>query len=319
MAQDYVLGVDIGGTNTALGLVDRAGRLLASSVLPTRGKEAAPQLFLRLHAEAARLREGLPGRLRAAGVGAPNAHAGRCTLEHPPNLAWGVVDLKAELAPLGVPVAATNDANAAALGELAFGAARGMRDVLVLTLGTGLGCGLVANGALVEGATGFAGELGHVNAVTNGRPCGCGLKGCLETYASATGLLRTVREWLEDGARPSRLRELPPERLDARAIAEAAEAGDALAQEAFAFTGELLGRKLADAAALTSPEAVFLLGGLAAAGELLFAPVRQALEAHLYPPLRGSVKLLASGIPGNAAVLGAAALAWRQIEGPLPR
>lgn len=312
-----VLGVDIGGTNCALGLVDGQGNCLGTDSIPTRGKEPASAFFPRLEQAARQLLEsfGSGCLLKGIGIGAPNANHRRCSIEDPPNLAWGRVDLRAHLGVFGVPVVATNDANAAALGELRFGAARGLRDVLVITLGTGLGSGLIVDGRLVYGATGFAGELGHVGVDPEGRRCGCGKRGCLETYVSATGLVGTVREWLAARSQASSLRELEPAELTAKGIHAAALNGDALAQEAFAFTGELLGRKLADSVAHTSPEAIVLFGGLAAAGELLFAPVREALEANLFTPFRGSVKLLPSGIQGNAAVLGAAALAWSEIPG----
>ena len=304
-----VLGVDIGGTNTDLGLVDRDGRCLAASSLPTRARESAGRFFPRLAEVARGLLEGREP--CAIGIGAPNGNALRCSIEDPPNLSWGRVDLCAALAPwFSAPVAADNDANAAALGELRFGAARGMRDVIVITLGTGLGSGLIVNGRILRGSTGFAGEIGHVTVDPEGRLCGCGRRGCLETYASATGLVTTLREWLADRNRASSLGGLEPTALTAEAIHRAAHGGDALALEGFRFTGGLLGRKLADSVAHTSPEAIFLLGGLARAGDLLFEPVRRSLEAHLFAPFRGSVKVLPSGIDGNAAVLGAAALGW---------
>lgn len=307
-----VLGVDIGGTNTALGLVDEAGVCLASDSIPTRAQEPASAFFPRLETAVQALLAKVDAgcRLEGIGLGAPNANPYRCSIEDPPNLAWGRVDLKQRLAAFGLPVWATNDANAAALGELHFGAAKGLKHVLVITLGTGLGSGLIVDGRLVYGATGCAGELGHVGVDPNGRPCGCGKRGCLETYVSATGLVATVREWLAEHPEASTLRGLEGPELTAKAIHDAALAGDLLALEAFAFTGELLGRKLADSVAHTSPEAIVLFGGLAGAGELIFAPARKALEANLFPAFRGSVKLMPSGLQANAAVLGAAALAW---------
>jgi glucokinase len=272
--------------------------------------------FQRLRETALALWETLAGcRLAGIGLGAPNGHFERGTIEDPPNLSWGRVEVRAELGAMwGVPVAVTNDANAAALGEGLFGAARGMRDFLVITLGTGLGSGIVANGELIYGHSGFAGELGHTIVTHGGRPCGCGLRGCLETYVSATGLRRTVQERLETCSTASTLRALTTDRLTARAVHEAAEAGDPIALEALAFTGTLLGRKLADAVAHTSPEAIFLFGGLANAGELLFAPVRAALEENLYPLYRGTVRVLPSGVAqGQAAILGAAALIWKEM------
>ena len=315
--RELVLGLDVGGTNTAMGLVDREGRCLAARSLPTPRQGPASVFFERLGVEARRLIEALepPARLVGVGLGAPNANHARGTLDDPPNLDWGQVDLQREFAPhFQAPWVASNDANAAALGEMLFGAARGMKDFIAITLGRGLGSGIVVNGALVYGTTGLAGELGHLLVEPKGRMCGCGRRGCLETYVSATGLVATVTEWLGSRTAPSRLRSLPPEALTSRAVFEAAEAGDPLAHAAFDFTGEMLGRSLADAVAFTSPEAILLLGGLAAAGEWLFGPTRRALEANLMNCYRGSVRLLPSGLGGgNPAILGAAALAWKEL------
>lgn len=315
---ELVLGIDIGGTNTKFGYVDREGHCLAHGVMPTRSEEPPAAFFQRLHAETGRLRSGLePGhRLLGIGLGAPNANYYKGTIEHPPNLSWTWVDLRAEMAHrFQLPIAATNDANAAALGEMRFGAARKMKDFLVITLGTGLGSGIVVNGAIVYGASGFAGELGHIEVDPEGRPCGCGHRGCLEAYVSATGLRITALELLARNGRPSRLRELAPAALSAQSIAEAAHLGDGLAQEAFETTGRLLGRKLADAVAFTSPEAIFLLGGLAEAGDLIFSPARRAMEDRLLDVYRGTVQLLPSGVAsGKAAVLGAAALMWTELD-----
>ncbi len=314
---DIVLGVDIGGTNTKFGYVDRQGRCLADGVMPTLSSEPPAVFFKRLHAQEERLRSTLEPshRLLGIGIGAPNANYYKGTIELPPNLSWEWVDLRAELAPYyQVPIAATNDANATALGELLFGAAQGMRDFIVITLGTGLGSGIVVGGQMVYGATGFAGEIGHVIAEPGGRLCGCGRRGCLEMYASATGLKLTVAELLASRAIPSPLRNLAVEELSAKHIFEAAQEGDPIALEGFEFTGELLGRKLADAVAYTSPEAIFLFGGLTAAGDFLFRPVRRALEENLLNIYRGTVKLLPSGIPaGKAAILGTSALIWKEL------
>jgi glucokinase len=310
-----VLGIDIGGTNTKFGFVDRAGRCLADAAIPTRADQPPGQMFQRLHAGAMELLRGLGGspRLAGIGIGAPNANYYKGTIEQPPNLSWRWVDLKAELAPyFSVPMAATNDANAAALGEMLFGGARGMRDFIVITLGTGLGSGIVVNGELVYGRSGFAGEIGHVVVDPDGRPCGCGRRGCLEVYASAGGLVQTAMELLAAGGAPSPMRGIAS--LDARQVFEAAAAGDPVAIDAFARTGDLLGRKLADAVAFTSPEAIFLFGGLMAAGDLLFEPTRRALEANLLNIYQGTVRLLHSAVPeGKAAILGAGALIWTEL------
>jgi glucokinase len=313
---DLALGIDIGGTNTALGYFDRSGRCLGATAIPTRSDQAPEACILRLHTAARALWAELPDapRLVGIGVGAPNGNYFRGTIENPPNLSWGQVDLCGALSGYwdGLPIAVTNDANAAAFGELLFGAGQGLRDFMVITLGTGLGTGIVVNGELVHGHSGFAGELGHCIVEPGGRACGCGLRGCLETYASATGLARTTRELL--AARPAAPGGLDPATLSAQQICAAALAGDAVAREAFQITGTILGRKLADAVALTSPEAIFLFGGLAKAGELILAPTREALDASLFHVFRGTVRVLPSGVPeGHAATLGAAALIWKEL------
>ena len=320
---DIVLGVDIGGTNTKLGYVDREGRCIADEVMPTRSEEPPEAFFKRLHAQAEQLRSTLDPthRLLGIGIGAPNANYYKGTIEHPPNLSWVWVDIRAELTPYyQIPIAATNDANAAALGEMLFGAAKDMRDFIVITLGTGLGSGIVVNGEMVYGASGFAGEIGHTIVDPAGRPCGCGRRGCLEVYVSATGLRLTVAELLAQGDSASSLREIALEELSARLIFEAAQLGDPIALEGFELTGDLLGRKLADAVAYTSPEAIFLFGGLAAAGELLFRPARRALEENLLNIYRDTVRLLPSSVPeGKAAILGASALIWNELLKMPPR
>ncbi len=239
------------------------------------------------------------------GVGAPNGNHRRGTVEHPPNLPWpGITpfaDLLAEAT--GVPAVLDNDANAAALGEARFGAARGLSDFLFVTLGTGLGSGIVVDGALVRGHSGFAGELGHVIVEPGGRPCGCGRRGCLEQYCSATGLARTYRE----------LNPAAPAAIDAHGVFTRAEAGEDAARAAFEAMGETLGRALANSVAYTSPEAIFLFGGVTAAGETLFGPVRRHLDQNLLTVYRGTVRVDASGLPGDdAALLGAASLAWQR-------
>jgi len=314
---ELVLGIDIGGTNTTLGAVDRSGRCLAETAMLTRSEQPPETFFRRLQRTAQALWDGLPKghRLAGIGVGAPNGNYYRGTIEAPPNLSWDFVDVRKEMAAYwDVLVAVTNDANAAAFGELMFGAGQGMRDFIVITLGTGLGTGIVVNGDLVHGFSGFAGELGHTIVEYGGRPCGCGLLGCLETYASATGIRVTARELLAARPEPSALRGLAEPQLTSKAIFEAAQAGDPISLEAFAITGRILGRKLADAVAHTSPEAIFLFGGLARAGALIFEPTRQAMEENLYSVFRGTVQVLPSGVPqGQAAILGAAALIWKEL------
>lgn len=315
---EVTLGVDIGGTNTVFGYVDRSGRVIRESSMPTQAHEPASVFFKRLHTAAeALLAETEEGyHLVGIGIGAPNANHFKCTIESPPNLSWDFVDVAAEMKKYySIPVSLTNDANAAALGEMLFGAAKGMRDFIVITLGTGLGSGLVANGEMIYGADSFAGEIGHTTVDPNGRACGCGRKGCLETYASATGICRTMLELMCDRMEASRLRSIAPEKLTSRTIFEAAQQGDALALEAFEMTGRTLGTKLAESVAHTSPEAIILVGGLAAAGDLIFKPTKRSMEEHLLNIFRNKVKIIPSGLKeGNTAVLGASALIWNLLD-----
>lgn len=312
------LGVDIGGTNTALGYVDRKGRCVLDTSMPTNAHQPASHFFNRLHETAEELFKTLAGKyeLKGIGIGAPNANYYKGTIELPPNLSWDYVDVVAEMKKYyAVPIALTNDANAAALGEMLFGSAQGMKDFIVITLGTGLGSGIVANGEMIYGADGFAGEIGHTIVDPNGRQCGCGRKGCLETYASAIGICRTVHELLCSSMEMSELREVSFDKLTAKMVFEAAERGDPIALEAFDGTARTLGMKLADSVAHTSPEAIILFGGLAAAGDLLFKPTKRYLEEYLLNIFKGKVKLLPSGLPeGNTAVLGASALIWLELE-----
>ena len=309
-----VLGVDIGGTNTKFGYVDGMGECLGSASIPTNPNQPADLFFDRLHESSQILLRSLPEELQliGIGIGAPNANHHKGTIEHPPNLGWDYVDVGLQLGRYyNVPVEVTNDANAAALGEMLFGAAQGMKDFIVITLGTGLGSGIVSNGKLIYGADGFAGEIGHTIVDPDGRQCGCGRRGCLETYCSATGLCRTVHELLCNALEPSSLRAISFLELTAEMVSEAALQGDRLALRAFEHTGNILGMKLSDSVAHLSPEAIILFGGLASAGELIFAPTKRSLEEHVFPIFRNKVKLLPSKlIKGTAAVLGASALIW---------
>jgi len=313
-----VLGVDIGGTNTKYGFVDRSGRCLANGSMPTDANQPVELFFSRLQEASGLLAQSLPKNAELAGIGlgAPNANYHKGTIEHPPNLGWDYVDVRAQLGKYyKVPIAVTNDANAAALGEMLFGAAKGMKDFIVITLGTGLGSGIVSNGALIYGADGFAGEVGHTIVDPNGRKCGCGKLGCLEAYCSATGLCRTVQELICNSTEPSRLRSISYQDLTAEKVSEAANEGDKLALQAFEHTGRILGMKLADSVAHLSPEAIILFGGMAAAGELIFAPTRRSLEEHLFPIFRNKVKLMPSMlVESNTAVLGAGALIWNELD-----
>ncbi len=320
MAQiDIVVGIDIGATNTKIGLVDRGGHCLSDTTIATNAHEGASLLVERI---ARSIEEQCHPRksthfLRGIGIGAPNANYYKGTVEYPPNLAWpGVTDVVGMFSQyFPVPAVITNDANAAALGELIFGAGKGLRDFIVITLGTGLGSGLIVNGALVYGHDGFAGELGHTIVDPEGRECGCGRKGCLETYASATGICKTVHELFALRRAESELREIPFEKLTAKMVSDAALKGDPIACEAFEFTGKVLGRKLADSVLHTSPAAIILFGGLASAGDLIFEPTKRHMEATLLNIFKGKVKLLPSGLrEANAAVLGSAALIWNELE-----
>ena len=314
-----VAGIDIGGTNTGVGLVDRAGNCLADTSIPTNARESADQLVHRL-AEAIRaLYAPLKGThlLKGIGIGAPSANYYKGTVEHPPNLNWpGTTDLAGMVrSALSLPTVVTNDANAAALGEMLFGAGKGLRDFIVITLGTGLGSGLVVNGALVYGHDGFAGELGHTVVDWNGRECGCGRRGCLETYVSAPGICKTVFELFAMRRAESPLRTIAYADLTSKMISDAARTGDTIALEAFHITGEILGRKLADAVAHTSPSAIILFGGLAAAGDLIFTPTKQAMEEGMLGLFKGKVSVIPSGLSeGDAAILGSAALIWNELE-----
>ncbi len=313
-----VLGVDIGGTNTKFGYVDRKGNCLASASMPTKAQQPAATFFKRLHKDSGSLFRGLSRKyaLVGIGIGAPNANFYKATIEHPPNLGWDFVDVRAEVARYyDVPVAVTNDANAAALGEMLFGAAKGMKDFIAITLGTGLGSGIVSNGELIYGADGFAGEIGHTIVDPDGRQCGCGKRGCLETYCSATGLCRTVQELICNTTVPSETRGVSFEDLTAEMVSKFARRGDPLARQAFETCGHTLGLKLSDSVAHLSPEAIVFSGGLAAAGDLIFKPTKRSLEKHLFPIFRNKVKLLQSKLlEGNIAILGASALIWKELE-----
>lgn len=312
------LGIDIGGTNTGLGLVDSEGKCYLKTSIPTQNKEPAEIFFERLKVKVESLLNDNSDKFELAGIGigAPNANYYRGTVEYPPNLNWGFVNVTDIMKKyFNVPIAITNDANAAAIGEMKFGSAKAMKDFIIITLGTGVGSGIVCNGQLVYGADGFAGEIGHTIYDPEGRECGCGRKGCLEAYASANGIRRTVLEMLKNSERESTLRNVSPNELTSKTIYEAALKNDKIALDAFEFTGKVLGTKLADSVAHTSPEAIILFGGLSAAGDLIFEPTKRHLEANLLNILKNKVKIIPSSLPeGDAAVLGAAALIWNELE-----
>ena len=313
-----VAGVDIGGTNTVYGLVDEKGKVLSQGSFKTTDYPKVENFVTALTGAIRKLLTAdKEYKLAGIGIGAPDANYHRGTIEHAPNLAWkGIVPL-ADLIKknINVPVVVTNDANAAAMGEMIFGGAKKMKDFIVLTLGTGLGSGIVIDGKMVYGHTGFAGELGHMTVVPNGRECGCGRKGCFETYASATGLVKTVIHLMSEMRDESPLRDIPVSKLTSKKIAEAAAKKDPIAVRAMNETAEILGFGIINSIVFSSPEAIFLFGGLAQAGELLFKPVRAYLEKNNYVLMKNTVKILPSGISeSNGAVLGSAALIWNDIK-----
>lgn len=314
----YVIGLDLGGTNSVFGIVDARGDIKATTAIKTVGfTDAESYVAASVEALQAIIDEvGGIDNIKAMGIGAPNGNYYRGTIEYAPNLPWahdGIVPLADMFsAKLGIPVALTNDANAAAIGEMTYGVARGMKNFIMITLGTGVGSGIVVDGKLVYGSDGFAGELGHVIVRNeNGRPCGCGRCGCLETYCSATGVARTAREWLEKSERPSLLRDLKPEEITSLDISIAAGKGDEMAKEIYEFTGNILGEACANFAAFSSPEAFVFFGGLTKAGELIMKPIRESYDSHVLPLFKGKAQFLVSGLDGStAAVLGASAVGW---------
>lgn len=313
----YVIGLDLGGTNSVFGIVDSRGDIKVTTAIKTQGYKNVED-YVKASVEALQIiidQVGGIDNIKAMGIGAPNGNYYNGTIEFAPNLEWGrnrVVPLADMFSKaLGIPVTLTNDANAAAIGEMTYGVARGMKNFIVLTLGTGVGSGIVVNGQLVYGCDGFAGELGHVIVIENGRPCGCGRKGCLEAYCSATGVARTARELLATTEEPSSLRELNPDDITSYDVSMAAEKGDKLALDVYAFTGKLLGEACANFAAFSSPEAFIFFGGLTKAGNLIMDPIKKAYDERVLNIFKGKAKFLISGLEGSsAAVLGASAVGW---------
>ena len=310
------IGIDIGGTGTKFGIVDRVGNVLFSSEISTRKHSDVNSFIDELYTELSKLIDNVGGigRIKGIGVGAPNGNYYTGTIEYAPNLPWkGIIPLARMMEDkFKIPVVLTNDANAAAIGEMMYGAAQGMKDFIMITLGTGVGSGIVANGKLVYGHDGFAGELGHTTIIPNGRLHeGTGKKGSLESYASATGVRLTTLEILEKSTQPSSLRSVPPDQIDSKKVYEAAIAGDALAKEIFESTGTILGAALANFVMFSSPEAIILFGGLTKAGDLILKPTRESMEANLIQIFQNKVKILVSHLKeSDAAILGASALAW---------
>ncbi len=317
MEKPYVLGIDIGGQTAKSGVVNARGEVLAQTILVSNNHqdardfvEALAQTLRKLISDA-----GLNGQIRGIGVGAPNGNYYTGEIKDAPNLSWAheknipFAKMLSE-AMDGLPVALTNDANAAAVGEMTYGAAKGFKDFIMITLGTGVGSGIVIDGKVVYGHDGFAGELGHTCAVRGGRSCNCGKQGCLEAYCSAIGVARSAQEWLEQHPEEPTLLRLR-ENITSKDVYEAAKAGDKAAKEIFEFTGTLLGRNFADFVAFSAPEAIVLFGGLARAKEFLYEPIVNAMNENLLSLWRGKVKVLFSSLSeSDAAILGASALAW---------
>ena len=311
------IGIDIGGTNTTFGIVDSRGEIKYRGAISTNKYENVTDYIEALYEAVSPALEIVNGidHIRGIGIGAPNANFYTGTIEYAPNLKWkGIVPLAQLISDkFGVPCAITNDANAAAVGEMMYGAARGMRDFIMITLGTGVGSGIVANGQLILGHDGFAGELGHTIIIPNGRlHPSTGAKGSLETYASATGVKMTTIEMLEKfDQEPSLLRNFKEEELDSKIVYEAAIQGDKIANEVFLFTGEILGKALANFIMFSSPEAIILFGGLCRAGELIYNPTQEHMEDNILPIFKNKVKLIFSELKeADAAILGASALVW---------
>ena len=311
----YVIGIDMGGTNTAYGIVDARGNVLAKGAIKTDNPDINAYVQ-ELKVELSKLIDALGGieKIRGIGAGCPNGNFYTGNIEFAPNLPWKGVVPFAELISdaFGVPAAVTNDANAAAIGEMTYGVARGMKNFITITLGTGVGSGIVIDGKIVYGNDGFAGELGHVRIIRhNGRKCGCGREGCLETYTSATGVARTAREMLEMCDTPSLLRNIELTSITSKDVYDAAVLEDKIALDVFEYTGKILGEALADFVAFSAPEAIVLFGGLAKAGDLIMKPVVENMEKNMLVIWQNKVKVLFSTMKdADAAILGASALAW---------
>lgn len=314
----YVIGLDLGGTNSVFGIVDSRGDIKATTAIKTQGYNNAED-YVAAAVDALHIiidQVGGIEKIKAMGIGAPNGNYYKGTIENAANIAWGkgIVPLADMFSKAlnNIPVALTNDANAAAIGEMIYGVARGMKNFIVITLGTGVGSGIVLNGQLVYGSDGFAGELGHITMVReNGRLCGCGRKGCLEAYCSATGVARTARELLSTTDSPSLLRDLSPESITSLDVSIAAGKGDKLANDIYEYTGKMLGEACADFATFCSPEAFIFFGGMTKAGDLIMNPIKRTYNEHVLPVFKGKAQFLISGLDGaSAAVLGASAVGW---------
>ena len=318
MMKPYVIGLDLGGTNSVFGIVDSRGEIKAMTAIKTQGYDSVED-YVDAAVEALKViidQVGGINTIKAMGIGAPNGNFYTGTIEFAPNLSWG----RSGIVPLadmfskrleGIPVGLTNDANAAAIGEMTYGVARGMKNFMVITLGTGVGSGIVVNGQMVYGSDGFAGELGHMIVRPHGRQCGCGRKGCLEAYCSATGVARSAREFLKESDESSLLRDINADDITALDVSIAAGKGDALANRVYDFTGKLLGEACANFMTFSSPEAFIFFGGLTKAGDLLMKPLIESYNDTVLPIYKNKAKFLISGLEGSsAAVLGASAVGW---------
>ena len=316
MDKPYVIGMDMGGTNTVFGIVDARGTVISKSAIKTSTHDDITLYINDIYVELMKLINAAGGidKIKGIGVGAPNGNYYTGNIEFAPNLPWkGIIPFANMMADkFGIPTALTNDANAAAVGEMIYGAARGMKNFIMITLGTGVGSGIIIDGKIVYGHDGFAGELGHVIVVrNNGRMCGCGRSGCLEAYASATGVARSAREILETSTKLSLLRNIPSSDITSKDVFDAAMEGDEIAIEIFNFTGKILGEAFADFVAFSAPEAIILFGGLSKAGDLILNPIVENMEKNMLNIWKGKVKVLFSELKeADAAVLGASALAW---------
>lgn len=315
-AKSLVIGLDLGGTNSVFGVVDSKGEIIATTSIKTQAYPSVDQYIMESVKAIKQIAEQVGGmeKIRAMGIGAPCGNYYKGTIEHAANLVWakGIVPLANMFVnELGIPVVVTNDAKAAAMGEMKYGVAVGMNNFVELTLGTGVGSGIVANGQLIYGFDGFAGELGHMIVEPGGRPCGCGRKGCLETYCSATGVVRTAIAMLEESPEATSLRDIATDKLTSYEVYKAAMAGDTMAQEVFKQTGRRIGIACANIATFLSPEAFIFFGGLAQAGELLLRPIEEAYNENVLSLYKGKARFLMSGLDGaKAAILGASAIAW---------
>ena len=316
MEKPYVLGLDMGGTNSVLGAVDARGHVLARTSIKTQAYADINDYVEALYQEAVKIMDSLGGieLFRGIGAGVPNGNYYTGYIQDAMNLPWQTVPFAQLLSDrFGIPCKITNDANAAAMGEMTYGAARGMKNFIMITLGTGVGSGIVVDGKVVYGHDGFAGELGHTCAVRGelARPCNCGKVGCLEAYASATGVARSAKEIIASSTKETSLRNLNIDAITSKDVYDAAESGDEVAKEIFDFTGTILGQSLADFVAFSAPEAIVLFGGLTKAGHWIKDPVEKAMNANVLPLWRNKVKVLFSDLKeADAAVLGASALAW---------